>query len=130
MLTLLQLSYENAIRENGLIAFTREVRGEKNDNQGKYSITSKRLEGLFSSTVWKSIPKPGGHLKFKHVVTGTVIEYKNHDLKGRIDPGAVMTILDNVQETLNILGNKVFNYKSHNWKEKPDYKAAMYRMKK
>lgn len=122
---LLRLSYHNATVKNGLIDFTKEVRGPNNDFQGKYSVTHKRLKSLFPPSVWEPISKIGGHLKFKHKVTDTIVEYKNHGTRAGIDPGAVMTILNSVQKTLNILGNDIFKYKSSNWKKKPNYKASL-----
>ncbi len=125
---LLKSSYQNATSKSGLIAFTEEVRGPMNDNQGKYSVTSERLASLFASRVWRPISKSGGHLKFVHRVTGTVVDYKNHGLSSGVDPGAVLTILGSVQEVLNTLGNDIFNYTDRNWKKEPDYQEALIRM--
>ena len=126
---LLEISYQNATAKNGLIAFTKEVRGQANDFQGKYSITPQRIESLFSSKVWIPQPKKGGHRKFEHAVTHDVVEFKNHGHKGGVvDPGAVLTILDAVQKTLNRLCNQIFRYTENNWKKAPDYQAALGRL--
>jgi hypothetical protein len=122
---LLKESYVNA---KTLIEFTKEVRGKDNSCYGKYSINSQKIQKLFNSKVWVSLNDKGGHIKKQHAITKTIIEYKNHDNKNGIDPGAVMTILDTVQTVLNVLGNDVFKYKLRNWKTEPNYEAALKRL--
>lgn len=122
---LLKLSYLDATDKKGLIAYTKEVRGLDNKMNGKYSISQQRLDSLFSSKVWESLSTKSGHKKYKHVITKSIVEYKNHDNSGGIDPAAAKSILDSVQETLNILGNEIFCYKSRNWKEEPNYEHAL-----
>ncbi|NGX34062.1 MAG: hypothetical protein K1060chlam1_00409 [Candidatus Anoxychlamydiales bacterium] len=121
---LLKDSYLDATRKKGLIDFTKEIRGQKNDFSGKYQIKLSDLHNLFSETVWEDEKKTGGHIKLKHKVTNVVIEYKNHG-KNTVDPGAALDIFDQVQTHLNILGNDIFAYKTRNWKQEPVYQKAI-----
>jgi hypothetical protein len=120
-------SYQEAVKH--LIPFTAKVRTPNNDLSGKYSVSSKELDRLFSEALWASKPA-GGHRKLINRLTRVVVEYKNHDTKGGVDPGAVLTILDQVQKHLNILCNHVFCYSKKHWKTEPDYKVAAERLKK
>lgn len=122
---LLKLSYANAVGKNGLIDFTKEVRGSDNKLSGKYSVSQQRLNTLFASKVWEPVSTKSGHKKYRHVITHNIVEYKNHGNSGGIDPGAAESILESVQETLNVLGNEIFCYTSHNWKKEPDYELAL-----
>ena len=124
----LQDCYTDATRKDGLIAFTQKIRTPKNDLSGKYSVKQKDLDKLFSENVWVDLKKVGGHRKLQNKVTGVIIEYAAHGNKGGIDPGAALTILDAVQNHLNILGNDVFKYEKCNWKKEPDYQASVRRL--
>ncbi|MEI8301254.1 MAG: hypothetical protein WCG10_06585 [Chlamydiota bacterium] len=119
--------YHDATCKGGLIEFTQQIRTYENNFQGKYSVTQEDLTKLFSEKVWRDCKKVGGHRKIENIVTGTVIEYANHDNSRGIDPGAVMTIFSAVQEHLNILCNQIFAYKINNWKNEPDYLASVER---
>ena len=123
----LYASYQEATCKNGLIDFTKQVRGEKNDFSGKYSVASNDLANLFSEKVWASGDK-GGHRKLKNSISGIVIEYGNHGNDGGIDPGAALSIFHQVQEHLDFLCNKIFAYKKFHWKEKPDLDASVERL--
>jgi uncharacterized protein YjdB len=123
----LQNSYYDATRKGGLIDFTRQVRTEKKDLSGKYTINQDNLANLFSKTVWHTIKTRNGHRKLENIVTGIVVEYRNHDNKGGIDPGAAETIFYQVQEHLNILCNQIYNYTNNNWTYQPDYPASVKR---
>lgn len=125
MTSFLMASYKEAVQH--LIPFTAKVRTPKNDLSGKYSVSGKELDSLFSSILWAS-KDASGHRKLKNRITGVVIEYKNHDKKGGIDPGAILTILNQVQTHLNILCNDVFCYTKRHWKTVPDYEAAAKRL--
>jgi len=126
---LLRASYQDAIRKNGLIDFTIKIRGPKNDFSGKYQIKQYDLDTLFSKIVWHDEEKTGGHKKFIHKITNIVIEHKNHG-KNTVDPGAALTIYDQVQKHLNILCNDIFDYKENNWKTEPDYNKALLNLHK
>ena len=102
-----------------MIDFTKKIRVN-----GKYSVSQQDLANLFSSQIWVDCKKTGGHRKLKNIVTGVVVEYASHGNKGGIDPGAVATVLNTVQEHLNILGNTIFMYKQRNWKVEPNYQAS------
>jgi hypothetical protein len=102
-----------------LISFLEEVRGPKNDLSGKYNFRLKDLRGIFSKDVWTDTSDPGGHTKLKHKITGVVINYSNH--KDPVDPGAMASIVDKVQEHVNILGNDIFSFNKRNFKEAPDF---------
>jgi hypothetical protein len=112
-------SYHDVVKKNGLIDFTKKARKDK------YSIKQQHLTNLFSKTVWSDSHKKSGHRKLINCVTGVVIEYSDHDKN--IDPGAVGSILEAVQNHLNIIGNNIFCYDQYNWKEEPDYKASVNR---
>jgi len=121
-------SYQEATCKNGLIDFTRKVRGEKNDFSGKHSVSATDLTSLFSEKVWVAEHK-GGHRKLKNLLTGMVIEYANHGNDGGIDPGAAMSIFCQVQNHLDFFCKEVFAYKTyHHWKEKPDLDASAKRL--
>ena len=125
---LLEASYLDATRKNGLIDFTQQVRTDKNDMSGKYSVKQKDLDNLFSSSVWKDLEKKGGHRKLTNLVTGVVVEYPNH--KKDIEPGSAETVLNAVQKHLNILHNDVFGNKARNWKDAPDYSKVLQQLTK
>jgi hypothetical protein len=120
---LLEASYLDATRKNGLIDFTQQVRTDKNDMSGKYSVKQKDLDNLFSASVWKEHEKKGGHRKLTSLVTGVVVEYPNHAKD--IEPGSAETVLHAVQKHLNILHNDVFGNKARNWKDAPDYSKIL-----
>jgi len=124
---LLIQSYIDVTQRNGLIEFTKKVWGPDKDQKGKYSIKQQDLDNLFSDSVWKIEKKPGGHRKLSHKVTNIVVEYKAHDNRNNMDPGAVIKILDQVQKHLNILCDDIFAYSSENWKDEPDYDASVIR---
>lgn len=126
MIPQLQECYKNAT--NSLIGYTEDVRTEENDNSGKYSIKTSQVNKLFASPVWEEKKAASGHRKFKNAVTKIVVEYAAHQKD--IDPGAAETILDQVQEHLNILNNVIFDYKTRNFKKEPDYRASAERATK
>lgn len=116
----LQKSYKEAFR---LIDFTEAVRGQKNENQGKYSIKLQDLSKLFKD--WVERPD-GGHKKVQHRLTHVTVKYSNHG-NGDLDPGAAETILDAVQTHLNLLHNEIFKYPHRGWdkgKFMPDFKTS------
>ncbi len=119
MIELLKDSYLDAIRPHGLGAFMRMVRTDKNDFSGKYNCGLKVISKLFSPSVWTHVSGPGGHITVKHKITGVVIDFSNH--KDPVDPGAVRSIAEKVQEHLNILGNDIFHFPQGSWKIAPDF---------
>jgi len=119
MLQLLKDSYIDATSQNGLAAFMYLVRTDKNDFSGKYNCSLKVISNLFSESVWACVSSPGGHITVKHKITGVVINFSNH--KNPVDPGAIMTIAEKVQEHLNILGNEIFMFKQGCWKVAPNF---------
>jgi hypothetical protein len=124
---LLSACYHDATRKDGLIDFTSKIRTEKNDLSGKFFVKQNDLTRLFSKDAWSELKTGSGHRKIDNKVTHVVIEYKNHTKD--IDPGAVETIFNAVQDHLNILSNKVFLYSQNHWKSAPDYKSAINRLK-
>lgn len=126
---LIKGAYQDAVKKNGLIEFTQQVRTNKNNCSGKYSISSKQLDNLFSKNVWKELKTTSGHRKLENMITHVIVEYANHGNRGGVDPGAVMTILNTVQTHLNILRDQIFNFKNNSWKQPPDYKDALNRYK-
>ena len=119
---MLEASYKEATCKDGLIDFTARIRG---DDTAKYSIKRTDLNHLFERSLW--IPNhSGGHKEWKHPVTHVVVEYV--DRHKDIDPGAVTTILEQVQKHLNILCNDIFRYTTDNWKEEPNYREAARRV--
>ncbi|HEU64397.1 MAG: hypothetical protein KR126chlam4_01176 [Candidatus Anoxychlamydiales bacterium] len=120
---LLRESYLDTTRKNGLIDFTKKVRGQKNDFSGKYQIKLNDLDTLFSDTVWEDERKKGGHRKLINRVTRIVIEYKHHG-KNTVDPGAAKDIFDQVQLHLDILCDQIFAYSGSKWGNKPNYEKA------
>jgi hypothetical protein len=114
---LLRASFLDA---KNLAVFLQDVRGPENDLAGKYNFKLKDLRRVFSKEVWTDTSDPGGHTKLKHKITGVVINYSNH--KDPIDPGAMISIVDKVQEHVNMLGNDIFGFHQRNFKEEPDFK--------
>ncbi len=125
---ILKECYHDATRKGGLIDFTKAIRTDKNNLQGKYSIAQEDLTKLFSDKVCKDCKKVGGHRKIENIVTGVVIEYANHNNSGGVDPGAALTIFHSVQTHLNILCNQIFSCHVNNWKSEPDYVASVDRL--
>ena len=128
MIPQIQECYHNATSKNGLIDYTIEIRGPKNDNSGKYSEKTSRVNRLFQSAIWKEKKAASGHKKFENMITKIIVEYAAH--QNMMDPGAAETILNQVQEHLNILNNVIFAYTTENFKEEPDYQAAERRWNK
>ena len=122
---LLKAAYADAIKPNGLIAFTAEIRTPKNDLSGKYNCRKKRIQQLFSETVWENASSPSGHIILKNKITGTVINFSNH--KDPVDPGAISSLFEIVQEYLDFMGTKVFCFKKYGWTIEPNYKDSLAR---
>lgn len=119
---ILQTCYWEATKKDGFIDFIQRVRGPKADDSGKYTIKKTDLRSLFEKTLWVRQDRADGHQKWIHPVTKVVIEYVAR--KTDIDPGAVSNIRDQLQDHVNILGNRIFSFQTHNWKSEPDYPAA------
>lgn len=119
---ILKDSYEEATGRNGLIEFTKEIRGENNNLSGKYSLKTNRVNRMFSLYGWEESRHASGHRKLIHKITKVVIEYSNH--QQQVDPGAAESILNSVQHHLNILCNDIFKYQSNNWKKEPNFVTA------
>lgn len=117
---LLEGSYIEAT--NRLIEFTANVRGLKNNNQGKYSVKFRDLDQLFDKNLWIEHKTSSGHRKLENKVTGVITGYSKH---GNLDPGAVQDILEDVQEHLNILHNEIFRFKPRGWTVCPNFDKAV-----
>ena len=122
---LLKAAYADATKPNGLIAFTAEIRTQKNDLSGKYNCKKKRIQQLFSETVWENASSPSGHIILKNKITGTVINFSNH--KDPVDPGAALSLFEIVQDYRNFLGNEIFCFGKYGWSIEPDYKDSLAR---
>ncbi len=116
----LQLSYQEAVRNNGIKDLVHNLRQENS------TLKLRELNSCFNSILWQKTHQASGHLKLTHKVTHVIIEYQNHGpetVKKRIQN----QILDQAQKHLNILNDKVFAYTTRNWKTIPDYTASLNR---
>ena len=104
-----------------LIKFITDVRGVKGKNDlncrnlGKKNVQLKEIQKLFEKkTLWEDIASRTGtgHRKWHHLVSNFVIEYSNH--QDPVDPGAIMTLVEKIQEHLNFFRNEIFQTP---WKE-------------
>jgi hypothetical protein len=86
---------------------------------GKYGCKRNTIDNLFENAVWKNISTESGHKVFQNIFTKVVVNYSNH--KDPVDPAAVITIADKIQDHINILGNEIFCFTTENWKEAPDF---------
>ena len=121
----LKNAYTDVVRKQGLIDFTAEIRTEKKDFSGKYSVKQARLDNLFSGSAWKEITTKSGHRKLTNEITHVVVEYGNHEKD--IDPGAAKSVFDAVQEHINMLFKIIYPGKVQSWKVEPDYKGSVAR---
>ena len=107
--------------KNKLIPLTEKLRNDK-----KLKIDD--LQTLFNnSTLWISKSNSSGHKKFKHKVSGTIVEYQAHSSSNDtiIASHIQNQILNQVQTHLNHLCNDIFEYKTNNWKYEPNYRNAL-----
>lgn len=117
---LLEDTYANCFKLGG---FLREVRGEKNDFAGKYSVKLATLNSLFDRT-WIPIKTKSGHTKLQHRVTKVMINYQNH--VNLVDPGAVTTIAEAIQVHINLFFEQFLGYSTKQINtRKPDYRHAL-----
>ncbi len=117
----LQLAFEEATKQNGLIELLAELRASTTI---KYKVKKDRIYSIFSNCpLWEEEKTKNGHVKFKHKITQICIGYQNHG-STTVDPGGVVALLDQVQDHLNILSNHVFKFSANHWKTAPDYAQA------
>lgn len=120
----LELSYKNC---NKLADFLTQFRGPKNDNSGKYGVPLKTIQHLFNET-WIDIPTTSGHIKLQHSITKVIVNYKNHD-NDPVDPGAVITLANAVQEHINIFYRDYLGCSTRDKNTiKPDFRAIAKRL--
>jgi hypothetical protein len=99
----LQIACEEAKR---LEEFTKTV---KENPKARYGYTRPDFDALFKNTLWKEPKQASGHRIWKHLVTGTVVNYV--DRKNAIDPGTVMSVCNKLEEHLDALKNNVAKVK-------------------
>lgn len=110
-------SYQDAIKKNGLIDLVKELRAG-------VILKLHDLNACFSGALWIKSSQRTGHRKLAHKVTRVVIEYQNHG-RETIAPHIQAQILMQTQNHLNILCNKIFAYKTRNWKTEPNFDEAL-----
>ena len=116
----LQKAYYEAISTNGLIELLAKLR----DEGEKYKTKKDTIYSIFSNCpLWEEEKTKSGHVKFKHKITQVVIGYQNHG-DSKMDPGGVVAILEAVQNHLNILSNKIFQFERNHWKTEPNWEKA------
>ena len=116
----LQIAYHEAISTNGLIELLATLR----DNGEKYKTKKDTIYSIFSNCpLWEEEKTKSGHVKFKHKITQIVIGYQNHG-DSKMDPGGVVELIEAVQNHLNILSNKIFEFERNHWKTEPNWEKA------
>ncbi|MGK5595661.1 MAG: hypothetical protein ACSNEK_09945 [Parachlamydiaceae bacterium] len=103
----------------GIAEFLNDYRGPNNDNSGKYKMPLRRLQSLFKDSSWQHENKSSGHKKIKNLVTKVTIEYSAH--KDPIDPGAVTTIANALQNHINTFFEGIMKHPSSQRKLKQNY---------
>ena len=89
-----------------------------------YHVKRKELDLSFPKIAGWEKKDSGGHAKFQHKVTHTIVEYQSHGPQ-TISKNIQDQVLENVQNHINILGNEIFKYQSNNWKDEPNYETAL-----
>ena len=116
----LQIAYHEAISTNGLIELLATLR----DNGEKYKTKKDTIYSIFSNCpLWEEEKTKSGHVKFKHKITQIVIGYQNHG-DSKMDAGGVVELIEAVQNHLNILSNKIFEFERNHWKTEPNWEKA------
>jgi hypothetical protein len=120
-ITDLQLAYQEATRNNGLLELMAKLR-QPNE---KYKTKKDVIHSIFTnSALWEEQVTKSGHAKFKHKITQIVIGYQKHGKSTTMDPGGVDKLTDLLQNHLNILANEIFGFRVNNWKEEPNWQQA------
>ena len=118
---LIQQSYDEVQRN--LVDFTNDIRTDNNDMPGKYSLRVRDLDKIFDASLWEDRTRKTGHRILKNRVTHIVINYSHHE--SDVDPGAAITILESVQEHINILHDQIFKYPGYGWNTPPNYAQSI-----
>lgn len=117
---------------NGLIDLTKDFRK-------KEPPTSKKMIAFFTKMpLWLRVKQGHGHATFKHKLTGITVGVQAHmggKKDSKLHPKHAKSILESVQEHINILSNEIFTDKSKdpkgefdytivtkNWKEREEHK--------
>jgi hypothetical protein len=118
---LLQCAYDEVIRNNGLIELTMCLRNEK-------AIKKDRVQQLFENLpLWEKVRQANGHATYKNGLTGIVIGLQAHG-NNEIWGQHADSLLQAVQEHMNILHNIVFQFKPRGWRHnQPNYPASLHR---
>lgn len=123
---LFQVAYEE-VKLHGINHLVTELR----ENPLKqHQIKRKALTNLFKNLpLWERQNQSSGHVTFKHKITGIVVGFQNHSGKNnketKIHQDQAVALMNNLQEHMNILGNEIFKYTTHNWKTTPNYDLAL-----
>lgn len=119
----LKATYQETQGNLGLIALTTDLRTTK----GLSTQKKDRLFTIFKNKeLWAEEKTKSGHVKFVHKLSGKVVGWQAHggsDLK----PEQALSILNVVQEHLNLFCNDIFAYKDCNWKKEPDFEKSLKR---
>lgn len=95
-------------------------------NQLKYSQSLNKIQSMFNGTImslWTRTDTRNGHVKYRHAITQVTVEFSAR--LNPLDPGAAYELYEKLQQHINILGNEIFKFTTHNWKIVPDFNRAL-----
>jgi hypothetical protein len=108
----LELSRHEVIKKDGFIDFFFNFSSKKENTK------TSNFQSMFSKYLWEELSKKTGHSKIRHILTKVIVEYVVHE--PMIDPGAMVTLGNQIQMHVNRLGNYIFGYRACNWKASPN----------
>lgn len=110
-------------RNNGINNLVTRLR---NDLKYRKNLGRQDMINLFSNLpLWKRVDNGDGHVCFQNVLTKVRIGFQAHGKTSNIAAAQAVSIMDQLQEHMNILGNEIFAYRTRSWKTEPDYDAAV-----
>lgn len=124
----LQEMHQQIIKKDGLLDFTRQLREPKKANlRPKITVKVEDLISRFDKNeLWIDLSK-GGHANYQNKIFKKIhVGFRTHgstEVYGKHLEG----ILQNIQDLINILCDKVFATRNKNWLDKPDFKEALAR---
>ena len=119
---LVYLLHSEATCSNGLLNLVKNIESkDAQRNQKRHTITQ-----IFKNLpLWKSQNQSGGHVVFKHQLTGAVVGWQGHE-SDTLKQKQVAGILTNVTTHLDAIQRKVFQCP---WTETPDFESSLERFK-
>lgn len=122
----LAIGYNSINKNNGLLKLLKDLR------EGK-RVRHTELRTMFENMPdWEQAPGATGHLSFSNKITGIKVCFQAHNGGKKSDSTAKKAIMDQllnqIQTHVNIIGNDIIGYTSHNFKKEPEnYKSTLSR---